>query len=139
MLFVTQNRRRDAGAPIGTPTPVRYLSTTTTITARDASQNFSKVTADVEQGATVLITRTGKTVAELRLFTDDPREDAVWRAKFEHMMQLKRETRDTGCRVGKITQDDTYGDAPIGSAVYARPRDAFQQHSRLRGACARAA
>jgi prevent-host-death family protein len=95
-----------------------------TITARAANQNFSKVLAEVEQGETVLITKNGKTVAELRPRADDPREDPVWRAKFEHMMQLMRETPDTGYRVGKITEDDKYGDAPIESAVYARSRDA---------------
>jgi prevent-host-death family protein len=101
-----------------------YRTTMKSITARDANQNFSKLLAEVEQGETVLITKNGKTVAELRPRSDDPREDPVWRAKFEHMMELMRETRDTGYRVGKITEDDKYGDAPIESTVYARPRDA---------------
>lgn len=95
-----------------------------TMTARDANQNFSKVLAEVEQGETVLITKNGKTVAELRPRSDDPREDPVWRAKFEHMMKLMRDTPDNGYRVGKITEDDKYGDAPIESVVYAGPRDA---------------
>lgn len=82
------------------------------ITAREANQNFSRVLAEVEQGETVLITKNGKTVAELRPRPDDPREDPVWRARFEHMLQLMRETPDTGYRVGKITEDDKYGDAP---------------------------
>lgn len=71
----------------------------------------------MEQGETVLITKNGKTVAELRPRADDPGEDLVYCAKFEHMMQLMRETPDTSCRVGKITEGDKYGDAPIGSAV----------------------
>ena len=33
------------------------------------------------------------------------------------MMQLMRETPDTGYRVGKITKDDKYGDAPIERAA----------------------
>jgi antitoxin (DNA-binding transcriptional repressor) of toxin-antitoxin stability system len=78
----------------------------------------------VEQGETVLITKNEKTVAQLRPRADNTREDPVWRAKFEHMVQLMGETPDTGYRVGKITEDDKYGDAPIESAVFARPRDA---------------
>jgi prevent-host-death family protein len=95
-----------------------------TITARDANQNFSKVLAEVELGETVLITKNGKTVAELRPRADDPREDPVWRANFERMMQLMRDTPDTGYRVGKITEDDKYGDAPDRGSVHAGPRDA---------------
>ena len=121
---MTLSRRGEPGAPIEIPDLVRYGTTMKTISARDANQNFSKVLAEVEQGETVLITKNGKTVAELRPRADDPREDPVWRAKFEHMMQLMRETPDTGYRVGKITEDDKYGDAPIESAVYARPLDA---------------
>lgn len=82
------------------------------MTARDANQNFSKVLAEVEQGETVLITKNGKTVAELRPRTDDPHADPEWRAAYEHMLKLMRETPDTGYRVGKITEDDKYGDAP---------------------------
>jgi prevent-host-death family protein len=83
-----------------------------TLTAREANQNFSKVLAEVEQGETVLITKNGKTVAELRPAVEDRTKDPVWRAKYEHMLKLMRETPDTGYRVGKITEDDKYGDAP---------------------------
>ena len=79
-------------------------------TARDANQNFSKLLAEVEQGETVLITKNGKTVAELRPRADDPRQDPEWRAAYKHMMALMRKTPDTGYRVGKITEDDKYGD-----------------------------
>jgi len=81
-------------------------------TARDANQNFSKLLADVEKGETVLITKNGRTVAELRPRSDDPREDPAWRSAYEHMVALLRETPATGFRVGKITEDDKYGDAP---------------------------
>jgi len=81
-------------------------------TARDANQNFSKLLADVERGETVLITKNGRTVAELRPRSDDPREDPAWRLAYEHMVALLRETPATGFRVGKITEDDKYGDAP---------------------------
>jgi prevent-host-death family protein len=100
-------------APIETQDAACYRTTMKTITARDANQNFSKVLAEVEQGETVLITKNGKTVAELRPRPDDPREDPVWRAKFEHMIQLMATWEETGYRVGKITEDDKYGDAPV--------------------------
>ena len=83
-----------------------------TLTARDANQNFSKVLAEVEKGETVLITKNGKTVAELRPRADDPRDDPEWRAAYDRMVKLMRETPATGYRVGKITEDDKYGDAP---------------------------
>ena len=83
------------------------------LTARVANQNFSKVLGEVEQGETVLITKNGKTVAELRPRADDPREDPVWRANHEHMLALMRAWPVTDYRVGKITEDDKYGDAPV--------------------------
>ena len=98
-----------------------------TVTARDAHETFPQLLEAVEQGETVRITRDGKTVAELRpqsvaAQSDQPqpdpappsdrRQDPLWQAKFEHMMKLMRETPDTGYRVGKITEDDKYGDAP---------------------------
>lgn len=84
-----------------------------TVTARVANQNFSRLLGEVEQGETVLITKNGKTVAELRLRTDDPREDPVWRANHERMLELMRAWPDTGYRVGQLTEDDKYGDAPL--------------------------
>lgn len=83
-----------------------------TIAARDANQNFSKVLAEVEQGETVLITKNGKTVAELRPCPEDRAKDPVWRAKYERMVELMSQWEDTGYRVGKITGDDKYGDTP---------------------------
>ncbi len=83
-----------------------------TTTARVANQNFSKLLSEVEKGETVLITKNGKTVAELRPRADDPREDPVWRANHERMQGLMRAWPTTNYRVGKITEDDKYGDAP---------------------------
>jgi prevent-host-death family protein len=79
-------------------------------TVRDANQNFSKLIAEVERGETVLITKNGRTVAELRPRADDPREDPAWRAAYEEMLRLMNETPATGFRVGKITKEDKYGD-----------------------------
>jgi prevent-host-death family protein len=82
-----------------------------TVAARDANQSFSKLLAEAEQGETILITKNGKTVAELRPRADDPRDDPEWRAAFERMVALMEATPETGYRVGKITEDDKYGDA----------------------------
>ena len=60
----------------------------------------------------MLITKNGRTVAELRPRADDPREDAAWRSAYEHMLKLLADTPATGFRVGKITEEDKYGDAP---------------------------
>jgi prevent-host-death family protein len=82
-----------------------------TVAARDANQSFSKLLAEAEQGETILITKNGKTVAELRPRADDPRDDPEWQAAFERMVALMEATPATGYRVGKITEDDKYGDA----------------------------
>lgn len=81
-----------------------------TTTVRDANQNFSKLIAEVERGETVLITKNGRTVAELRPRADDPREDPAWRAKYEEMLRLMDAWPDRGYEVGKITLEDKYGD-----------------------------
>ena len=82
------------------------------MTARDANQSFSRMLAAVEKGEVVLITKNGKTVAELRPRVDDPRDDPEWRRAYERMMALMKSWPDTGYRVGRITEDDKYGDAP---------------------------
>jgi prevent-host-death family protein len=82
------------------------------MTARDANQTFSKLLADVERGETVLITKNGKTVAELRPRAQDSMDDPAWRANFERMLTLMNATPATGYRVGEITDEDKYGDAP---------------------------
>ena len=74
-----------------------------TVTVRDVNQNFSKILADVETGETVLITKNGKMVADLRPRSDDPRDDPEWRAAYERMVALMRARPVTGYRVGKIT------------------------------------
>jgi prevent-host-death family protein len=78
---------------------------------RDANQNFSRLLAEVERGETILITKNGRTVAELRPRADDPREDPAWRSAYERMLKLMADTPATGFRVGRITEDDKYGDA----------------------------
>ena len=80
------------------------------LTAREANQQFSKVLAKVEQGETVRITKRGRTVAELRPATDDRTSDPKWRAAYDKMVALMDATPDTGYRVGKITEEDKYGE-----------------------------
>lgn len=82
-------------------------------TARDANQNFSKLLAEVEKGESVLITKNGRTVAELRPRPDDPRDDPSWRAAYARMVEAMRSWPDRGYCVGRITEDDKYGDAPV--------------------------
>ena len=103
----------EAVAPLKGGIDLCYGSTMITMSARDANQNFAKMLSAVERGETVLITKNGKTVAELRPRVNDPREDPEWRAAFETMVALMRATPATGYRVGKITEDDKYGDAPL--------------------------
>lgn len=83
-----------------------------TVNARDANQHFSRLLAEVEKGETVLITKNGRTVAELRPRADDPRSDPVWLAAYERMVALLETWPETGYRVGQITEEDKYGDAP---------------------------
>ncbi|MHB8530897.1 MAG: type II toxin-antitoxin system Phd/YefM family antitoxin [Caulobacteraceae bacterium] len=80
------------------------------LTAREANQQFSKVLAQVEQGETVRITKHGRTVAELRPATDERADDPEWRAKFEEMIAFMEAAPKTGYRVGKITEEDKYGE-----------------------------
>jgi prevent-host-death family protein len=82
------------------------------ITVDNASQNFSELLAEVERGETVLITKDGRTVAELRPRVDDRRHDPEWCAAYEHMLKLMADAPATSYRVGKITEEDKYGDAP---------------------------
>lgn len=79
---------------------------------RDANQNFSRLLAEVERGETILITKNGRTVAELRPCADDPREDPAWRSAYERMLKLMADTPATGFRVGRINEEDRYGNAP---------------------------
>jgi len=82
------------------------------VSVREANQRFSRILADVEKGETFLITKNGHTVAELRPRPDDPRSDPEWRAAHRHLVDVLRSWPDRGTRVGPISEDDKYGDAP---------------------------
>jgi prevent-host-death family protein len=93
-----------------------------TISVRTANRSFSRLIAEVEKGETFRVTKNGRTVAEIRPQTDDPREDPEWRARYARMIALMDETPDDGYRVGKITENDRYGDISrcrLGSGVTA--------------------
>jgi prevent-host-death family protein len=78
---------------------------------REANQNFSKLIAEVERGETIVITRNGRQVAEVRPVAVNRMEDPVWRAAYERMVALLDDKTGTGGPVGVITEDDKYGDA----------------------------
>lgn len=81
-----------------------------TRSVREANQNFSKLIAEVERGQTVLVTKNGRPVAEVRPVPEDRMADPVWRAKYEKMVKMLREKPDRGLRLGRITMEDKYGD-----------------------------
>ncbi len=81
------------------------------VTAREANQNFSKLLGVAEAGETVLITKNGRTVAELRPRAADKRDDPEWVAAHKAMVELMAAKPASDYRVGRITEDDKYGDA----------------------------
>lgn len=78
------------------------------ISIREASQNFSQVIAAVEQGETIVITRNGKPVVKITPQQADRSQE--WQAAREALAKSLRDKPATGFRVGKITEDDKYGD-----------------------------
>jgi prevent-host-death family protein len=79
---------------------------------REANQNFSRLVAEVENGETVLITKKGRVVAEIRPASDDRTADPTWRAAYDRMVAMLAAKPKRGLTLGRITQDDKYGDAP---------------------------
>lgn len=83
------------------------------VSIRDANQNFSRLIKEVEGGETVVITRQGKPVAELKPRPASRLDDPEFRAAFERWSAHLNSLRGDGYRVGKITEDDKYGDADL--------------------------
>jgi prevent-host-death family protein len=79
------------------------------MTVREANQNFSKVIAAAEQGETILITKNGKPVARISPQAVDRTRDPEWQAAYRALARSLKAKRDTGFRLGKITEDDKYG------------------------------
>jgi prevent-host-death family protein len=79
-----------------------------TVTVREANQTFSRIVAEVEKGETILITKNGRTVAELRPRTDDPRQDPAWRESHRRLVERLRSWPDRGYVVGAIGDGDKH-------------------------------
>jgi prevent-host-death family protein len=79
------------------------------MTVREANQNFSKVIAAAEQGETILITKNGKPVARIAPQPVDRTRDPEWQSAYKALAKSLKAKRDTGFRLGKITEDDKYG------------------------------
>lgn len=80
------------------------------LSVRELNSNISKALARVEAGEILDITRNGKVIAQLR--PKPVRRDAEW-------WKAWRETEEVLARgfpvgVGKITEEDKYGDADLG-------------------------
>jgi prevent-host-death family protein len=84
-----------------------------TVSIREANQNFSRLVKEVEAGETVVITRQGKPVAELIPRQQNRLDDPQFRARFEQLRQCLRDWPRDGYRLGKVTEDDKYGDAKL--------------------------
>jgi prevent-host-death family protein len=80
------------------------------MSVRDANQNFSQVIAAAERGETIVITKNGAPVARISPLPADRSTDPEWRAAHAAMMAALRAKPATGFRLGKITEDDKYGD-----------------------------
>ncbi len=79
------------------------------MSVREANQNFSRVIAAAEQGETHCH-KNGVPVARIAPQAADRSADPQWRAAYEDLVSSLRAKRATGFRVGRITEDDKYGD-----------------------------
>jgi prevent-host-death family protein len=80
------------------------------MTVREANQNFSKLIAAAERGETIVITKNGTPVARVSPQPSDRASDPHWQAAYAALEKSLRAKRATGYRVGRITEDDKYGD-----------------------------
>lgn len=84
-----------------------------TVNARTANQTFSRLLADVERGETVIITKNGRVVAELRPRSEDRRRDPAWAAAFDAMRATLLEWPKHSTYIGRLCEDDKYGDSVL--------------------------
>ena len=80
------------------------------MSVREANQNFSKVISAAEKGETIIITKNGTPVARISPQPPDRVSDLQWQAAFAALEKSLRSKPATGYRVGRITEDDKYGD-----------------------------
>jgi prevent-host-death family protein len=83
------------------------------VSIREANQNFSRLLKEVEAGETVVITRQGKPVAQLGPRQESRLDDPQFRARFEQLRQRLRQWPRDGYRLGKVTEEDKYGDVEL--------------------------
>ena len=83
------------------------------VSIRDANQQFSRLIKEVEAGETVVITRQGKPVAQLTPRPANTLDDPEVRAKIERLRSCLREWPRDGYRLGKVTEEDKYGDVEL--------------------------
>jgi prevent-host-death family protein len=83
-----------------------YYMNKKSVTLREANQQFSRIISEVEEGATVTLTRRGKPVARLVPCDDDHRADPAWQTAYRQMETLL----DEGAPLGglKVDRDDLY-------------------------------
>lgn len=79
----------------------------TVVSVRELNSNISKALARVEAGETIDIARNGKVIAELRPKTIV--RNAAWRKAHKESVDFLR--KGLVLNVGKVTEDDKYGDA----------------------------
>ena len=79
------------------------------LSVRELNSNISKALARVESGETLDITRNGKVIAELR--PKPPVRDAEWWKAYKESVEFL--SKGLPLKVGKITEDDKYGDADL--------------------------
>ncbi len=81
----------------------------TSLSVRELNSNVSRALARVRSGETIDITSNGETVAQLG--PKQPLRDEIWLAAHNATLDFLREGLPLG--VGKITEDDKYGDARL--------------------------
>lgn len=79
------------------------------VSVRELNANISKALARVEGGETLDISKNGRIIAELRP-KRPVRDDAYWRARRSAEERLRS---GLPLNVGKITEEDKYGDAKL--------------------------
>jgi antitoxin (DNA-binding transcriptional repressor) of toxin-antitoxin stability system len=79
------------------------------LSVRELNANISKALARVEAGEILDISRNGKVIAEFR--PKGPVRDAAWHKA--HQESIEFLSKGLPLNVGKITEDDKYGDAPL--------------------------
>jgi prevent-host-death family protein len=80
------------------------------MSVREANQNFSKLIAAAEHGETTLITKNGRPVARVSPQAADRADDLEWQAAHAALARSLATKPATGYRVGRITEDDKYGE-----------------------------